>query len=306
MRKAFAAAAVRLARERPFVFLSGDLGFMMLEELRETLGPRFVNAGVAEQNMISVAAGVAAEGMQAWAYSIGAFLYARPFEQIRNDVCYHGLDVKLVVNGGGFAYGPMGPTHHALEDYGALLTLRGLRAIVPAFAADLPQVVLRMAGRAGPDYLRLGWCEKPKDFEAPPFSPWRRLLAGAGAVLVAVGPLAGPLVAALRELPEAARPELWALCELPLTAESVPVELLAGLARTGALLVAEEHVAQGSAASALALALLHLGASPRRFVHLCATGYLSGRYGSHAFHRRECGLDAASILDRARELVVTP
>ena len=95
MRKAFVAAVLRLAQERPFAFLSGDLGFMALEPLRDLLGPRFINAGVAEQNMISVAAGIASEGLAAWTYSIGAFLYARPFEQIRNDVCYHGLDCLL-------------------------------------------------------------------------------------------------------------------------------------------------------------------------------------------------------------------
>ena len=88
------------------------------------MGERFINAGVAEQNMVSVAAGLAKAGLRPWVYSIAPFLYARAFEQIRNDVCLHGMPVILVGNGGGYGYGVMGSTHHAIEDYGVLLSLR--------------------------------------------------------------------------------------------------------------------------------------------------------------------------------------
>ena len=84
------------------------MGYQALEPLRESLGERFINAGVAEQNMVSVAAGLAKTGLQPWVYSIAPFVYARPFEQIRNDVCLHDLPVRLVGNGGGYAYGVMG------------------------------------------------------------------------------------------------------------------------------------------------------------------------------------------------------
>ncbi len=103
------------------VFLTGDLGFMALEPLRDRLGDRFINCGVAEQNMVTVAAGLAKEGFDVWVYSIAPFCYARALEQIRNDVCLHGLPVRVLGNGGGYGYGVMGPTHHALEDYGILL-----------------------------------------------------------------------------------------------------------------------------------------------------------------------------------------
>ncbi len=88
MRQAFCNGLVRQAHLPEFVFLTGDLGFKALEPLQEALGPRFINAGVSEQNMISVAAGMARSGLRPWAYSIAPFVYARPFEQIRNDVCY--------------------------------------------------------------------------------------------------------------------------------------------------------------------------------------------------------------------------
>ena len=129
MRNAFCQSLVAHAGTDEFVFLTGDLGYRALEPLRDVLGTRFINAGVAEQNMVSVAAGLARQGLRPWAYSIAPFIFARPFEQIRNDVCLHGLPVVLVGNGGGYGYGVMGSTHHALEDYGSLLTLSGMREI---------------------------------------------------------------------------------------------------------------------------------------------------------------------------------
>lgn len=101
MRLQFCDSMVARSAAPNMVFLTGDLGFMALEPLQATMGERFINAGVAEQNMISVAAGLSREGFEVWAYSIAPFCYARPFEQIRNDVCFHGLPVKLVGNGGG-------------------------------------------------------------------------------------------------------------------------------------------------------------------------------------------------------------
>ena len=90
-------------------------------------------------------------------------MYARPFEQIRNDVCLHRLPVVLVGNGGGYGYGVMGATHHALEDYGSLLCLPHLRAYVPAFDSDISNLVDTLLDVSGPAYLRLGVAEEPRD-----------------------------------------------------------------------------------------------------------------------------------------------
>src|SRR5215469_18103975 len=140
MRDAFCRAMTNHASRPDFVFLTGDLGFKALEPLRAALGKRFINAGVAEQNMVCIAAGLAKTGVRAWAYSIAPFIYARPFEQIRNDVALPGLPVTLVGNGGGYGYGVMGSTHHALEDYGVLLTLPNMRAFIPAFDSDVTAI----------------------------------------------------------------------------------------------------------------------------------------------------------------------
>lgn len=296
MRDAFCRALVAEAGRGEFVFLTGDLGFKALEPLRDALGARFVNAGVAEQNMVGVAAGLARAGLRPWTYSIAPFQYARPFEQIRNDVCLHNLPVVLVGNGGGYGYGVMGATHHALEDYGALLTLPHIRVYAPAFDADVGALAKRLFGADHPAYLRLGLGELPAGESAPAYSAWRKLLDGGAGVVAAVGPLAGGVWAAARELAPAARPAVWAVCELPVS--DVPAEFLNDVSRTGRLLAAEEHAAVGGFGQQLAAHLLARGAAPGRFAHAHALGYPSGRYGSQKFHRRECGLDAPALLAR--------
>ncbi|HEX3864309.1 MAG TPA: hypothetical protein VHY35_21710 [Stellaceae bacterium] len=295
MRQAFCSALVALSQERPLIFFTGDLGFMALEPLQQAMGRRFVNAGVAEQNMVGLAAGAASTGEQCWAYSIAPFIYGRPFEQIRNDVCLHDMDVKLVGNGGGYGYGVMGATHHAIEDYGVLLTLQNMRVFVPAFADDLEPVVRRMATDPHPAYLRLGRCEKPNGWELPPYAPWRCLLAGELGVLIVVGPNAGSILQAASVLPEQARPEIWVASELSATL-SVPAACRARIVETGALFVLEEHVPHGSFGQMLAYALLEIRESPPLFRHFAARGYPSGRYGSQAYHRTESGLEARSVL----------
>src|SRR3954462_7285512 len=157
MRAEFAQAMVALfEKRRDLVFVTADLGYLALEGIAEAYGERFVNAGVAEQNAVSFAAGLAREGHLPWVYSAAVFTVLRPYEQIRNDVCLHQLPVKLVGNGGGYAYGIMGATHHALEDVGALRALPNLRLYVPLVATDVARVVESMAKDPRPNYLRLG------------------------------------------------------------------------------------------------------------------------------------------------------
>lgn len=296
MRREFVEAMLGWAGWDHSVFLTGDLGFMALEPLRDAMGSRFINAGVAEQNMISVAAGLAKTGLSVWVYSIAPFCYARPFEQIRNDVCMHRLPVHLVGNGGGYGYGVMGSTHHALEDYGTLLTLPEMKVYVPAFACDIADVVERMEKDADhASYLRLGRCERPAGFPVPPYSSWRRLLTGKGPTVAVVGPIAGALLRTLPEMDESVRPEVWVVTELPLDPSSIPGEFTSRLGMGSPLWVVEEHVAQGSLGHMLAAWLLTRSRRAPEFRHFHASGYPSGRFGSQDFHRAECGIDAESI-----------
>lgn len=278
------------------VFLTGDLGFMALEPLRQAMGDRFINAGISEQNMVSMAAALASEGLDVWVYSIAPFCYARPFEQIRNDVAFHRLPVKLIGNGGGYGYGVMGPTHHAIEDYGVLLSLPDVSVCVPVFDEDLKDVVPRLGKATGPSYLRLGRGESPNDYPVPAYAPWRELVRGPGLTVIVVGPMAGSYIEAFSTLPPAERPGLWVISELPLAHNPLPAPLLARIAEGPGLCVIEEHVSQGSLASGLSLHLAERGIIPRSFNHLHARAHHYERYGSQEFLRTKSGLDSKTVL----------
>jgi transketolase len=288
MRKAFAKAMVEVSSDPNLFFFTVDVGFMALEEVRDAFGDRFVNAGVAEQNLIGVSAGMAKEGYKVFSYSIAPFLYARPFEQIRNDICFSKLPVCLVGNGGGYAYGHMGPTHHALEDCAAMSAL-GVRVLVPAFDEDLSEIIKDIAG---PTYLRLGYDARPAGSPVTSYSPWRKVLDGQNGLLVALGPLAGVAMAALADFEFEKRPAVWAVCELG--EGVVPLEFLEKV-RGANLYLFEEHMAEGGLGMQLAYSFLKKGILPARFLHRHALGYPSGTYGSQEFHRKQCGLDRESI-----------
>lgn len=278
------------------VFLTGDLGFMALEPLQKALGRRFINAGVAEQNMVSVAAGLAQQNFEVWVYSIAPFCYARPFEQIRNDVAFHNLPVKLIGNGGGYGYGVMGPTHHAIEDYGVLLTLPNMSVYIPVFDEDMDAVIACAGASPRPAYIRMGRGEPPKGYRVPAYAPWRQLTCGSGPVVIAVGPLAGTYIEAFERLPVEQRPNLWVITELPLGQNPLPAELLALIGQSAGLCVAEEHVRHGGFGSDLLLHLAEKNIAVRRFRHLYARAHHFDRYGSQNFLRQQSALDVDAML----------
>lgn len=290
MRKALNAALLQKAAQKDdrSWFLTGDLGFMAFEELEKALGKRFTNCGIAEQNMISLGAGLAHEGFQVYAYSIAPFIYARAFEQIRNDVAAHGLNVCLIGNGAGYGYGVQGPTHHSLEDC-ALMRSAGdrMRICAPAFAQDVQEIINDWQG---PTWLRLGLDSAPKNFARPSYRPWRKLLAGEKGVWAVFGNLAGEALQALSNLPEGERPELWAVCEF-----SEPPGDFLEAAKANALTIFEEHVAPGGFGEYLSLALLHINLHPKLFKHFHALGYPGSKFGSQNYHRSQCGLTHAAM-----------
>jgi transketolase len=296
MRKELCDALVARASDENMVFLTGDLGFMALEPLREAMGSRFINAGVAEQNMVGVAAALAAQGFEVWVYSIAPFCYARPFEQIRNDITFHHLPVNLIGNGGGYGYGVMGPTHHAIEDYGVLLTLPNLDVIVPVFEQDVAPAIARAAASPRAVYVRLGRDEAPAGYAPPGYAPIRQLTFGDGPAVVSIGPLAGLYIDAFEKLPAHRRPNLWAVAELPLAWETLPPELIAQIASTSALCVAEEHVRHGGLAAELLVILAERGIPVRSFAHLHALAHHYERYGSQTYLRKQSHLDVESML----------
>ena len=296
MRKQLCDTLVARSQKAEIVFLTGDLGFMALEPLQDALGEKFINAGVAEQNMISVAAALARQDFEVWVYSIAPFVYARPFEQIRNDITFHNLPVKLIGNGGGYGYGVMGPTHHAIEDYGVLLTLPNMSVYVPVFDEDMEAVIARAGASIDPAYIRMGRGEAPKDYPIPTYAPWRQLTHGQGPVVIAVGPLAGTYIETFESMSLESRPNLWAVSELPIEPASLPAELLTQIETSPSLCVAEEHVRRGGFGSELLLYLADQNIAVRCFRHLYAGAHHFQRYGSQPYLRKRSALDPSSML----------
>lgn len=182
MRNAFIQELVTLAREHPQIALIvGDLGYSVIEPFADEFPDRFVNAGVAEQNMTGLAAGMASEGYHVFTYSIANFPTFRCAEQIRNDIAYHKLPVTVVSVGGGLAYGALGYSHHAVQDYALMRTLPNMLIAAPGDPMETRACMRYLVQHPGPSYLRLGKAGEPNfHTSVPDVAPgqWLKLRKG--------------------------------------------------------------------------------------------------------------------------------
>lgn len=157
MRDTFVKTLVELAKNNKNIELvTGDLGFGVLKPYWETVPNQFTNAGIAEQNMTALAAGMALEGKTVFTYSIGNFPTLRCLEQIRNDCCYHDANVKIICVGGGFVYGSLGMSHHATEDISVMRALPNMVVLAPGDLTEAEAATKAIAEYNGTCYLRLG------------------------------------------------------------------------------------------------------------------------------------------------------
>jgi transketolase len=182
MRNAFIEELVALARQNSKIALIvGDLGYSVVEPFADEFPDRFINAGIAEQNMTGLAAGMASEGYHVFVYSIANFPTFRCAEQIRNDVAYHKLAVTVVSVGGGLAYGALGYSHHAVQDYALMRTLPNMLIAAPGDPLEVRACMRYIVEHPGPSYLRLGKAGEPH-FHAgsPDVSPGKWLMVRPG------------------------------------------------------------------------------------------------------------------------------
>jgi len=275
------------------VFITGDLGFMALEQVRETFGKHFINAGVAEQNMVTVSAGLAAEGFIPWIYSISPFTTLRPYEQLRNDVCHHNLPVKVVGNGGGYGYGIMGATHHNLEDIGAMRLLPGMKVYVPFNGDDVEQCVKQMLADKSPNYLRLNLAAKI-DAEVENFKQWRRLKKGGKTIVIGTGPVVANLFQLDTEILN--QLEIWLVSTFPII--NLPKELIDSLKEKQVVITMEEHSGQCSLYETLAAQLLSNNCGNVKYHGLYSSGYPSGKYGNQTWHQAENNLHGENLKNK--------
>jgi len=150
-----------MGKNKDIFFLTGDLGYTAVEKIQEKYPGRFINVGVAEQNMIGIAAGLALTGKKVYVYSIIAFLILRAFEHIRDDLCYQDLDVTLIGIGSGLSYGYLSSTHFALEDIAIMRALPNMTIISPADEIEARSAVSHLVTYAHPTYIRIGKKNEP-------------------------------------------------------------------------------------------------------------------------------------------------
>lgn len=164
MRNYFARKLVELAQsDESIVLLYGDIGNKLFDQFKAQFPNRYFNCGVAEANMVGVAAGLAKSGLKPWVYTINSFLYLKALEQIKLDVCYQQLPVTLVGTGGGLSYSELGTTHHSLEDLGVLSQMPDLGVFAPGTISALHDVMQYVHLKSKPAYLRIG---KKEEFDA--------------------------------------------------------------------------------------------------------------------------------------------
>ncbi|MCI8304274.1 MAG: transketolase [Lawsonibacter sp.] len=307
MRNTFVQTLTQLAREDPRVMLMiGDTGFSVVEPFEKEFGPRFVNVGIAEQNFITFSAGLAAAGMRPFAYNVVSFMTLRGAEQILLDVCYQENPVVLVGVGGGFAYGPAGPTHHSLQDIAMMRAFPNIDVYCPADPAEMEAVMRTAYLRGRPAYIRIG-----RSVDAPIHSG-KIQVPVQKAVPMAQGTEIGILACGtmLREAVEVrgllekqgASVSLYSVpCVQPLDEEAV----LSCAASHRALFTMEEHGVSGGLGTAAAELLAEHGQLPPVFHRYGVQDSFAMVTGSRDYQLRYFGLSpeqvAADMWERWRE-----
>lgn len=295
-----------LAGDPKSVFLTADLGYNAFEKLAETFGPRFLNVGVAEQNMMGVAAGMALTGLRPWAYSIAPFGTYRCLEQIRNDICLHDLSVRIVGNGGGYTYGIMGSTHHALEDLGVLKPLPNMTLFFPCSNNHVAAAVAQMADLLGPAYLRLsisGFQNDDAPISENLLTLTRRYASrprkkSRGLTIVCAGH-AAQIVNRMRATVSDLEVDVFGIARYPFDLANDD-ELAASVAETRRVLFVEEHYASGGIGESFAAAV---AGKLDAFEYMSAAYRKGQRYGSSAFHLTQCGLTPDTVAATARTML---
>jgi transketolase len=243
VRTAFIDELVRLGEQDERIWLvCADLGYSVLEAFADRFPARYLNVGVAEQNMTGVAAGLALKGKIVFTYSIANFPVIRCLEQIRNDVCYHNLNVKVVAVGGGLAYGSLGYSHHGVEDLAVLSAMPNLTVAAPADPVEVRAITKLFAATIGPGYLRLGKAGEPVlhpeelNLEA---GKAIQVASGDHLTIISIGGMLGTVLNASRELHlRGIRPRILSM---PFLVPLDSAAILDAAKETRAILTVEEH-----------------------------------------------------------------
>jgi transketolase len=298
MRKTCLDMVYELAKADPRIFFIGsDLGAGTLKEFKAEMPERFFMEGIAEQNVVGMAAGLALEGKIVYVNTIATFLTRRAYEQVAVDVCLHKARVRLIGNGGGTVYAPLGPTHIAFEDISLMRILPGMTILCPADATEMTRLMPHTVDHPGPVYIRLGKGYDPVVTDpALGFAIGKGLVYADGpdALIVTTGVCLGLVLEAKAQLE--AQGIRAAIVHLP-TVKPLDAELLRDLAATRPVVVSmEENSVVGGLGSAMAELLARANfAAPKRFAMLGLPDAFSECYGSQRDQMTRAGLTAENL-----------
>jgi transketolase len=288
MRNAFIQEMCALAEAHPNIALVvGDLGYSVIEPFADAFPDRFINAGVAEQNMTGLAAGMASEGYHVFTYSIANFPTFRCAEQVRNTVAYHKLPVTIVAIGAGVAYGSAGYSHHAVQDYALMRAMPGMTIAAPGDPMEVRACLRWLVANPGPSYLRLGKAGEPNiHAEVPDIAPGQWLTVKEGERMMLS---TGAALAAALERAESTHPDhgiatlpLWGMAEKAVQAEQV--------SRHSEVVTLEDHLIDGGFGSWLMEAVVREPGLAARINPIALDAAVCGTVGSQTMLNRLGGL----------------
>lgn len=300
MRDTFVRTLVELAKQdKSIELVTGDLGFGVLKPFWEQCPDQFTNAGIAEQNMTTVAAGMALEGKTVFTYSIGNFPTLRCLEQIRNDCAYHDANVKVVCVGGGFVYGSLGMSHQATEDLAILRALPNVVVMAPADLVEAEECTKALAKTKGTAYLRLGRGgekrihDKIENFE---IGKAIRVHDGEKIAIFSTGAIFEEVTGAYEELVRLGlNPAVYTFP----TIKPIDRHVIEDVACKFSLIVTcEEHNIVGGFGGAVAEVLAEMQKKKARLLRIGLNDEYSVRVGNQKYLRQQYGMDAETIAKR--------
>jgi transketolase len=291
-------------RDARVVFIGSDLGPGTMDAFRAEMPDRFFMEGVSEQSIIGMAAGLAMEGFIPFVNTIATFLTRRCFEQVAVDLCLHNLPVRLIANGGGVVYAPLGPTHLAIEDMAILRTLPNMTVVAPSDAQEMRRTISATPDVPGPIYIRLGKGGDPviaRDGEAFAIGKAIEKRAPSRIGMIATGVMTERCLRAADLL--AARGIAAGVLHCH-TVKPLDIDAVRGFAKSVRLLVTvEEHVATGGLGSAVADGLLVGGTAIPRLLRLSLPDEFPRHYGSQDDLLGLAGLQPDSIAERVANVL---
>lgn len=297
-RIAFTDTLLALARENPAIYAlaSDSRGSVTLTAFADVLPGQFVECGIAEQDTVGIAAGLALAGKRPFVCGPASFYSLRAAEQIKVDVAYSGMNVKIIGVSGGISYGALGSTHHALQDIALMRTLPGLEVLLPADGRQMAAMTRYLAASDKPAYVRMGRGKTPDIYDADAcFTPGQAnvLRAGSRAAIIACGEMVHHALAAADLLGDVMVVDMH-------TIKPLDTQAILAAAQTGLMVTLEEHSCLGGLGGAVSEVLAQ--AMPTR-VAILGLPDEPIYNGSSAAVLAHYGLDGASVAERIRALL---